>query len=252
MKVTILGSGTCVPSLARASSAILVEEEDTRLLVDCGLGVMHRLLAAGCEPKDLDGIFLTHFHPDHVAELVSLLFSGKYSGSRGRSKPLTLMGGKGLGTFHAGLLHAFGEWIDLGEGLILEEFPMTPFRKYSFRNITLESFPVRHKEESLALSVQVHGKKTVVSGDTDFCPELADFASGAGLFICECSMPDGMKVPGHLTPSLAGEMAQAAKVGHLVLTHFYPPCDGADILGQASRRFTGKITLAEDLMSFDV
>lgn len=252
MKVTILGSGTCVPSLARASSAMLVEAQGLRLLVDCGLGVMHRLLAAGCEPRDIDAIFLTHFHPDHMAELVSLLFSGKYSGPKGRSKPLTLMGGKGLKGFYARLLQAFGEWMDLGDGLILEELSMEKFSNVSLSGLEMKTMPVNHQEESLALSIHSGGKKVVISGDTDVCPDLADFAAEADLFICECSMPDDLKVPGHLTPSLAGEAAKLAKARHLVLTHLYPPCDEVDIRAQAARQYSGVITVAKDLMGFTV
>jgi ribonuclease BN (tRNA processing enzyme) len=63
-------------------------------------------------------------------------------------------------------------------------------------------------------------------------------------------MPDGMKLPGHLTPSLAGQIAAKAGVSRLVLTHLYPPCDSVDIAKQARSTYKGTVFKAEDLMTF--
>ena len=57
---------------------------------------------------------------------------------------------------------------------------------------------------------------------------------------------------GHLTPSLAGEIASAARVKKLVLTHFYPECDRADISDQCRKTYSGPLILAEDLMRINV
>lgn len=252
MRVTLLGSGTCVPRLERASSSLLVEAGSLSILVDCGLGTLHRLLAAGKDPADVDLLFLSHFHPDHTGELVSLLFSGKYAGKYGRKKPLTLVAGRGLGDFYGGLCRVYGEWVDLNGGLFLRELPLEEPFFWEFQGVRLGGIPVNHRPESLAFSVERDGKRVVISGDTDDCPELAGFAAGADLFICEAAMPDGLKVPGHLTPSLAGALAEEAGVGRLVLTHFYPECDSADVLAQAGAVFHGSVFKAQDLMTFEV
>ena len=90
----------------------------------------------------------------------------------------------------------------------------------------------------------------VYSGDTDECETLIELAAGTDLLICESSMPDQHKVPGHLAPSLAGAIASRAKVKRLVLTHLYPLCDEVDIVKQARSTYKGPITVAEDLMTF--
>ena len=46
------------------------------------------------------------------------------------------------------------------------------------------------------------------SGDSDYCEELIEAAREADLFVCESAFPDDFKVPGHMTPSLAGRIAQ--------------------------------------------
>jgi ribonuclease BN (tRNA processing enzyme) len=90
------------------------------------------------------------------------------------------------------------------------------------------------------------------SGDSDACDALVNVAQEVDLFICESAMPDALKVPGHMTPSLAGRMATRAGAKRLVLTHLYPECDGEDLVKQASGTYKGPVTVAEDLMSFDL
>ena len=113
--------------------------------------------------------------------------------------------------------------------------------------------PVSHNPESIAYKISTSaGKSVVYSGDTDYCESLVSLAAGADIFICECSFPDGHKVPGHLTPSLAGKMAAKANPGRLVLTHFYPECEAADLVSQCRSTWKGPLTLAEDLMTFKI
>jgi ribonuclease Z len=63
MRVTLLGTGTPFPNAERFGSAILVEMAGTKLLFDCGRGVVIRLTQAGVSPKEIDGLFLTIFTP---------------------------------------------------------------------------------------------------------------------------------------------------------------------------------------------
>ena len=81
---------------------------------------------------------------------------------------------------------------------------------------------------------------------------LVALATGADLLVCEAAMPDALKVPGHLTPSLAGDLAARAKVKKLVLTHLYPECDQFDIAAQCRRTYPGPLVIAEDLMRMEV
>jgi ribonuclease BN (tRNA processing enzyme) len=61
-----------------------------------------------------------------------------------------------------------------------------------------------------------------------------------------------LRVKGHMTPSLAGELAAKAHVRKLVLTHFYPQCDQVDISAQCRQTYAGPLVLAEDLMQLEV
>ena len=252
--VTILGSGTCVPSLKRGSCAVLLETDETKLLFDSGPGTMHRLLNAGIEIFDIDVIFYSHFHPDHIGELVPFIFATKYPDSNRRNKLLTITGGKGFIKFINGLKSVYGDWLDLPEGtLCFLELGRNGLDCRQFASFSLETRPMNHREESLGYRItDSNGKSIVYSGDTDTNENLVLLAKGADLLICESAMPDTLKVPGHLTPSLAGDMAARAHVKKLVLTHLYPECDRFDLAAQCRKTYQGPLLIAEDLMRMEV
>lgn len=253
MNITILGSGTCVPSLKRSSCAFLLECCGTRLLFDSGAGTIRRLLEAGVGIFDVDAILCSHFHPDHTGELVSFLFSTKYSTAGKRGSELKIIGGPGFNAFYEGLYNVYGDWVALENDMLKVIELDGAGGTLSLGDMTVECAPVNHRPESIALKViSPSGKSVVYSGDTDVCDSLVEIADGADLFICESAVPDELKVSGHLTPSLAGEIARRAGVERLVLTHFYPECDAVDVEMQCRRTYDGRLILAEDLMRIEV
>lgn len=247
--VTILGSGTCVPSLDRSTSSVLVEIKDAKILIDCGPGTIRRLLENGTKIYDISHILLSHFHPDHTGELISFLFSNKYPDAICRQIPLSIIAGSGLSDFYGGLKKVFGDWIDIApNSLNLIEINKNNRFKY-FNDFTLEMISVEHNKESLAFKIiGGNGASVVYSGDTDYCKNLIDISESTNLLICESALPDELKVKGHLTPSEAGKIATRANVKQLILTHFYPECDKVDIELQCRKTYSGPLFLAKDLM----
>ena len=252
--VTILGSGTCVPSLKRSSCSVFLQIDQAKLLFDSGPGTMRRLLEAGITIFDLNYIFYSHFHPDHTAELVPLLFATKYPESHRRKTPLTIVAGRGFEGFFAGLKAVYGQWIEPAPGLLeTMELANNSRDSYRFPGFVVESAPVEHNQESIAYRITSAGGDSVVySGDTDYNENLITLAKGTDLLICESALPDDKGVKGHLTPSLAGEIATRAGVAKLVLTHFYPECDRVDIEQECRKTYSGALVLAEDLMRFKI
>ncbi len=248
--VTILGSGTCVPSLKRSACSVLIETGGKKLLFDTGPGTMRRLLHAGVEIFDISHIFYSHFHPDHSAELVPLLFATKYPDGDRRQHPLVVTAGRGLLRFYDGLRAVYGKWVELTPGLLdLDELDNRGPDGREYGDFTVQSAPMAHNDESLAYRITGRdGVSVVYSGDTDYCDELIELGGEADLLICESSLPDDMKATGHLTPSLAGKIATLAGVGKLALTHFYPDCELVDIEAECRKTYDGPLVLAEDLM----
>jgi ribonuclease BN (tRNA processing enzyme) len=253
-RVIILGSGTVVPSLKRSTCSVLIEQGQTRLVLDLGAGTMRRLLEAGVRISEVTQILFSHLHPDHTGEFVSFLFATKYPENLRRRTPFRIVGAPGLRDFYEKLKGAYGDWIVLEEGLMeIVELGNAGPDRCSSGELEIVSLPMNHIPSSLGYRVTLPGGFAVAySGDTDYCENLVSLAEGVDLFICESALPDDRKVTGHLTPSLAGEIATRAGVKRLVLTHFYPECDDADIEGQCRKSYGGPLDLAQDLMSIEI
>ncbi len=249
MKATILGSGTCVPSLERYPCSVLLQVESTNFLLDIGPGIMGQLLKCGVHINDIDIIFLSHFHLDHCADLAPFIFATKYPGFE-RTKKLTLIGGGGINSLFSKLNDAYNGNLTMPDSLLqIMELPDTGQCDLCHGKVTMSWATAAHKPESRSYRFKDStGYSIVYSGDTDFCQPLVELAKDADIMICESAYPDGQKVPGHLTPSVAGDMAASARVKKLVLTHFYPECDQADIEAECRTVFDGRIVIAHDLM----
>jgi ribonuclease BN (tRNA processing enzyme) len=91
----------------------------------------------------------------------------------------------------------------------------------------------------------------VYTGDTGVSDALGAWATGCDLLLAECSLPDTMAIREHLTPRQAGQLAAQAVARRLVLTHFYPPVDVVDILGDVAENYTGPTVLATDGWSIE-
>ncbi len=252
ISVTIIGSGTCVPSLERSACSVLVETGKSKILLDSGPGTMRRLLETGTSIFDISHIFYSHFHPDHTAELVPFLFALKCSGAKPKEIPFVIGAGTGFSDFFNRLRNVYGDWIELTEALIME-FDNKGSDSAKFPDFIIETLPVDHNPESVAYRITGSGNKTVVySGDTDYCDNLISLSEKADLLICESALPDEMKKDGHLSPSTAGKIASLANVEKLVLTHFYPECDKVDIEKQCRKTYNGPLVTAKDLMRIDL
>lgn len=252
MKVTILGSGTATPSLHRNSSGLFVVAGGANILVDLGPGTLRRMCEAGIDYRDIDIILLTHFHPDHVVDFISFLFASNYAHGPMRMDPFHVLGPAGLEKFHASLVGIFGSWIiPSHERMIMREMANDVFDSCRIKDAEIFSAPASHSFPALSYRIQADGKSLTISGDTDVSNELVELAKGSHTLICESSMPDSMKISGHLTPSEAGLIADRAGVARLILTHLYPPCEEVDVLSEAKKCFKGTILKAEDLMILD-
>jgi ribonuclease BN (tRNA processing enzyme) len=251
MKLVILGSGTIVPSPARSSSSYLVETSDATILMDMGIDVLRRITEIGVGIRDIDAVLLSHFHPDHSAGLVPYLFASKYAMGSVRDRDLTVIGGTGLSAFYDNLKTAYNGWI-VPEQYALELVEALPGEEHRVGDVNISFSLVSHNPESLAFRLEADGVSLVYSGDTDWSEDLIALATDTDALILECSFPDDMKVPGHLTPTEAAELAEQAGVGTLILTHFYPPVETVNLDAVAASRFSGSLIIARDLMTVEI
>jgi len=246
--VTILGSGTGLPSLARSSPAYLLSFRGTRLLIDCGSGTLRRLLHAGQPYAEIDAIFVTHCHADHVADLVPLLHALAIEDKRVR--PLELYGPQGFPEVLEKLIVPLAS---RPRGFELQ--PRVAASSQHWRELKISTSPTAHSARlpSIAYRFVAGGRTVVFSGDTDYRPELATFASAADLLVLDCSFSDANKVDGHLCPRECGALATDAGAQTVVLSHLYPETEPAELrVEQCRAHFDGTIVLAEDLLELTV
>ena len=94
MKLTLLGTGSPLPSLKRASSSYLVEVADDVVLIDHGPGAFQRLMQSGRRATDVTKVFLSHLHFDHCADLIRL-FHHRWDASGDKTPPMQIVGPPG-------------------------------------------------------------------------------------------------------------------------------------------------------------
>jgi len=251
MEITILGSGTSIPSLKRSSPSILVNIGNTNILMDTGPGSLRQLKKTGTTLNQIDTLIYTHFHIDHISDMLPFIFSSKYNHDEPRTTDLKIIGPIGLIELYNSLIKIHGNQI------VPDKFKINwieDVNSYSkFYNFKVETCKVKHTDNSIAIKlIDNKGKEVVYSGDTDYCEEIIEFARDSDLLILECSFPDNLKKTGHLTPSEAGIIAKKSSPKKLTLTHFYPQCDNFDMLTPIKDRYNGEIIIAEDLIKITI
>jgi ribonuclease BN (tRNA processing enzyme) len=231
-QVIVLGSGTSVPNGRRRPPAYCVVAGDSKVLLDCGAGATTALASHGIGLEELSAVFLTHFHPDHTAELVPLLFALKNPAGPRRSEPLPIYGPAGLQTHIAALRGVYGRWVEPtidGGGAPAVSYVELEEGSTQMVGAALafRPFAVVHSERSVAYRVGVvtadegPGKVICFSGDSGPCKGLTEAARDADLFVCECAATLGQGLSGHLDAHEVAETARAAGCRRVVLTHLY-------------------------------
>ena len=250
MELLILGSGTAAPSRTRGAPGYLVRAGREQLLLECGAGTLDRLVRQGEDPRRIDRVVLSHHHLDHFGEIGHLIFAARLP-AHGRDRPLTLAGSRRLLEVFSRYREPFGAWLDPDEfPLELHDLDAAPLAGDGYR---LRGHAVAHIDSSRAVRIEEEGGAVLAfTGDTDVCDGVVEAARDADLLMAEASFPEGAKVPGHLVPSEAGALAARAGARRLLLTHFYPDCEGHDAAGPAAAAFGGEVLLAEDGMRIPV
>ena len=276
MDVTLLATGSPVPTADRGGTAQVIAVDDEPILVDCGPLAVHRMVEHGIDPGSVETLFFTHHHVDHNADFFQFAIA---SWSLGRES-LTIYGPEGTDDYLAALHDLYEE--DLAyrrrfgypEGGIDDVEVVTTDASLSVETETwtATALPVDHSIETYAyrFSDRTTGADCVVSGDTRRIEALATFAEGADLLIQDCGVapvdpdapPDGVvderfTTPldaarreehrrNHCDPEDAGWIARRAGVDTLVLTHLLPFRDPDATASAAGAVFDGEVVVASD------
>lgn len=245
MQLIILGSGSCVPSLKRSAPANFLKIKDKNILVDCGSGTLTQLEKARLKYKNIDIVFVTHFHTDHISDLSSLIQALNWTPNFTRKKDLLLVGPVGFKKYCKNFIKT--KTLPNTFKIKIKEIK----KSLKFKNFGVECVKTIHCEESIAYKFKEQNKSLVISGDTGFNENLIKFSKKSDVLLIECSFSNRYKKKGHLTPKECGIIGKEANVNKLILTHIYPPISGAKRLKEVKRIFRDAI-LAKDLMRIKI
>ena len=259
--IEILGSNATAPSASGPASGYLVRTPTGNILVDAGPGVM----AEYCARHELDqlrAIVVTHLHADHCLDLMALAYRWTFPTLLPRI-PLYIPRGElprlrafdevfGIPSLPsmARPIETAWEVIELGMSGELED----GFPERTATQVTLRSFRAHHAVPAAALRFELANEGTdsrvvAFSGDTGYSPEVVEAARAADIFVCEATYLEAddqaLTHHGHLTATLAGDLACEAAVKHLVLAHFSTDDMRGPAVERASEAFTGRVTAAE-------
>lgn len=254
MLLTILGSGTSIPLSYRGSPSIMLNIDGDILLLDMGPGTLRQLARTGIDNSSINHVLLSHFHPDHTADLVHLLFVTRNPVVFSKRKPFVISGSTGLKTLISTLQQAYPRWLEIPDDkMAIEEFSNLESTETRYGKYHVSTCPIEHTESSLAYRIEdKSGKNIVYAGDTGFYEGLSSFAKGCDLLILECSLPEGKNTEGHLTPRQAGHLASLSGVKKLLLVHFYPEVLSTDITGECRKYYNGELILGRDMLQIRI
>jgi ribonuclease Z len=273
VKLTLLGTGSPLPSPDRAGPANLVQVGGHNLLFDCGRGVTMRMAAAGVLPGFLSQVLLTHLHSDHVTDLNDLVTT-RWAMSPVES-PLPVTGPPGTRDLVARTVEMLRD--DIGYRLAHHDdltwepdVAVTEVLNglaWQDGDVRVVAAPTDHRPvaPTVGYRVEHHGRSIVLAGDTVPCDGLDRLVAGADVYVQTVIRPDLVAaVPSarlqdicdyHSSCEQAGATAARAGVRTLVLTHQVPPPQpGTDHEWVEQARaggFDGEIVFGSDLTVVD-
>ena len=277
MRVTLLGTGSPVPSDERYGTSTLVQAGDLNLVFDAGRGASIRTSQAGTPAGQIDGVFITHFHSDHVNGLSDLWLTGFLPAFGGRDGTFDVYGPTGVEDLVAGIREAHSDDIEvrLADGDVKQrenteieahEYP-EPGVIFDQDGVTVTMFEVLHDpagaiDPAMGYRIDYGDHSVLISGDTVPHDNVIKHGTGVDLLIHEVAAfedPDALPEVSahHTTPREAGEIFAAAEPRMAAYTHIIngasnevPGIPEEELINRTRENYDGPLTVGEDLTSF--
>jgi ribonuclease BN (tRNA processing enzyme) len=282
MKIVLLGTGGPRPDPKRMGPSTLVGFGEVNIIIDAGRGVATRVVQAGVPITNVDYVFITHLHFDHVGGLADLLFS---AWNKGRNETIKVYGPRGTKEMMGHLFDAYSKdiWYRLNETalthqklgdirVLVEVIEVEPGIVSDFGEWMISAQYVSHGHglglsqldwPCLAYRVTSDGASVVFSGDAVSSQDLVEFSSNASVLVlccylagCESIDDDAKLISRHvLCSSLdAGRISAEANVGKLVLNHIREKSDELldCMVADVKRDYSGTVILGSDLLEITI
>jgi ribonuclease Z len=272
LRVTLLGTGSPQPRMDRFGPSILVEAGEKKLLFDCGRGATQRIEQIKIPFTEIDALFLTHLHSDHIVGIPDLWLTGW---ARGRKMPLRVWGPAGTKEMMSHLEEAYKFDIQIRQaddrlpswGVAVAAKDIEQGVVYDDAGIKVTAFSVDHGlvKPALGYRIDFAGHSLVLSGDTRYSENLIRFSQGADVLIHEVIDPEAFRarnpsisverfnaiVGHHTTAEQAGTIFARVKPKLAVYSHIVPG-DSTNLVPLTRKTYSGPLEVGEDLMVVEI
>ncbi|MEF8874082.1 MAG: ribonuclease Z [Candidatus Thermoplasmatota archaeon] len=248
MKVTLLGTSGGIPIPQKAQSGVLVETQQKKILLDCGMGVPLRMAEVGVSVEEIDIVCLTHEHLDHIQDLPGLV---KASRLKTKEASYTVV-------VPPGLKEKLLDFCTSADKPLLEDrrveldFEEIKSEKVLEDQVSIKPFDTLHTDMSQGYKVSLDGKEMVYTGDTEASEQVKQLSERADLLIHELSYLE--ETEGHTHPDSLVSIFGGTSVNDLLLDHFYPEAaERSKEVAEKIERETGiRTSPGSDLQSFRI
>ena len=236
MKLTVLGNTGPYPKAGGACSGYLLENRDSKVVLDMGNGTLANLRTI-CDIEDITAVICSHLHPDHISDLFVLRYALEM---RGMTIPLYAPDSPDK---------EFGR---LSYKNVFDLTPITGDLKFEIGGMTFSFMEMRHPLKDFAIKAY-DGKSTFMyTGDTAMCQALEEFTKGVDVLLCDSAFLDDVDSAIHLSMEKAIQNANNAGVRRLILTHFSPEISPQRYYEIGNGRFNGRLSKAEIMANFTI
>lgn len=270
LKVTILGSGTPVPSIERFGASTLIEYKNKKYLFDVGRGTTIRLSQIGISPSEIDHLFLTHLHSDHITGFADFWLTGWIWQRRDN---LNVYGPEGIENFITHTQKAYSTDIafrkkhtglsEKGLKLVLNSVQHGPM--YQDKDVKITAVKVDHDPVKNAYGYRFETEEhaILISGDTTLSESLINHGKDLDLLIHELAVIDPHLIESndrlkkissyHTSLQQAKQVVDAIKPKKTIFNHLLIfGVDFASLSREIELLFQGKAELGYDLMAYKI
>ena len=268
-RIITVGTGAPPLDIDRVSACTIVQYKDIMIPVDLGYGSVRRMFDMGIIHSELKHVLFTHMHSDHTLDYGMFLMCGWHQGRR----QLHTVGTKGVKEMYQNYINMYDEDIAYRRGLgnsmdglltnvTIEE--VAGGETFFIEGIKISTLHVPHTAYTVAYKFEAGGKTVVVSGDMTYHEPFIAFAKDADLAVMDANMA-ASNAPNHKDPKFLerilqshasmeqlGQMAQAANIKSVVLTHFTPDLYVGEAVRELVEHYDGEIIMSYDTMSIEV
>ena len=243
MKLTCFGKYGPYPKAGSSTSCYLLEHGGKRILIELGCGALSKVLLK-LEAADIDALFISHLHTDHMGDALTLRYllkTAKVAGEIDSPLPVFM---PAKPEAEAGLLSK-DPMMDVNfieDGMSIKLFGM---------DISFAFMP--HPYPSYAIKFEADGKTFVYSGDTKENENLTPFAKDADFFLMEAALleKDTNSKSAHLSAVEAGKIGMQANAKRMLITHIFPKYNPQDVIAEVRQNYK-KAELIEENTTYEV